>query len=296
MIAREMTSSGAFTRAEPEGLQRTDCTADSQMRPSTVSGTCAPGESHTSRRRGRRSGLERGERARPDSCCDGTAKMSEKSLGTLLSFGHMISSTRASEALYYVVDLLGIRCEVHVRMKIPRSGRRTNTGEKVEAGAEIHARDQIIQLERAKLGGRDDVPPVRVRVILDVRVPFFSQGSVPFLGLADLLKSESRERIGPRPPGSRFPRHYCQTDPTSQTLQYRRRHLHRHLPFRRLCHSHCPRRLPISYCPAAGEYTARDIIAGLSDAGAAEAALRVAGCMESYGHGKSQDIKANKVT
>ena len=50
----------------------------------------------------------------------------------------------------------------------------------------------------------------------------------------------------------------------------------------------------------AGEYTANELIKGLTDAGAAEAALRVAETMQNYGHGErplreyAQEIKANK--
>ena len=50
----------------------------------------------------------------------------------------------------------------------------------------------------------------------------------------------------------------------------------------------------------AGEYTANELVKHLTDAGAAEAALRVAECMETYGHGErqlkeyAQDIKANR--
>ena len=50
----------------------------------------------------------------------------------------------------------------------------------------------------------------------------------------------------------------------------------------------------------AGEYTANELIKGLTDAGAAEAALRVAEMMQNCGHGEgplreyAQEIKANK--
>ena len=50
----------------------------------------------------------------------------------------------------------------------------------------------------------------------------------------------------------------------------------------------------------AGEYTANELIKGLTDAGAAEAALRVAETMQNYGHGErplreyAQEIKAIK--
>ena len=57
-----------------------------------------------------------GGRARLDPGCDGTARISEGDLGTILSLAHLERSTRADEALFEFTDLLGMVFEKHLKL------------------------------------------------------------------------------------------------------------------------------------------------------------------------------------